>query len=1857
MSIENFIENAKPILDSLSDMAIILDNQRNIVFANKTMVSRLGINQDQLIAHKCYEYIHGTDQPSETCPCSALLNGEEEHEIEIQENILGGYCHIKCSSIRDENGAIIGSIHLINYIDGIGKDEEYFTTFVEKSWDGILLVNNQAKITYTNPSIERITGYKTDELFNSDVFSFVSPEDHDKAYSIFDNLLQKKAETVSMELRIRHKNGSLIWIDGNVINLLDDPRVNAFFINYRDITERKEAELLLKIQYDLNFQLASISDTKEACDAILQACIQIKDIDCGGVYLVNQDTQSVDLIDHIGLTENYVRELSHYDANSINAQMVMNGVSAYFAHEYINNMFPAENIIHQENLRAVAMIPFAFNNQVIGCLNLASHYADNISSNERLVIESIASRLGPTIIRMQTIEKLAKSEEHYRKLFTQMLNGSATHQIICDSDGKAIDYITLDVNPAFESMLNIKRDDIVGKKISEILPQEELSDWLEVFGSVAINGGSSRYEMYSPFYKRYYEGIAYCPEIGKFAVIVSDITERKLMDDEKEITIKLLRLLNDNNNLHELMREIANLLQDWSGCEAVGIRLNDGDDYPYFETHGFPSEFVQLENKLCKFDELGELIRDSEGDPLLECMCGNIIKGRFNPKLPFFTEFGSFWTNSTTKLLASTSEKDRQSNTRNRCNGMGYESVALIPLHIAEGCLGLLQFNDKREGQFTKNKIEVLERLANSLSIAMSQRKAAKELKDTEQILETIFNSTHIHVAYLDPQFNFIKVNNAYAKADDKDESYFIGKNHFNLYPNEENEAIFKQVVETGQPYFSYSKPFVYYHNPERGITYWDFSLVPIKDSENNIISLVLSLENVTEQKLKQTEYQTIIHASIDGLVIGDIDGNLLDVNDAYCQMVGYTRDELLNMNAIDIVADKTKEEFTHNINKIIELNHKLFESKHRCKNGMVIDVEVSATYDKYNEKYYTFIRDITERKKAENLLIESEAKYRNLYETMSQGIVYQNSNGSITEANSAAEKILGLTLDQMQGKTSIDPNWRSVREDGSNFPGNEHPSMVALMTGRRVDNVVMGVFNPSIQKQRWILINAVPHFRPGEDIPYEVYTTFDDITGRKLAEDRLKDSEAKYRTLFDSLADSIYIHDLDGHILEVNKMASSKLGYSHEELLNMSLKDIDSPESTKSIPLKIKQVIEKGHAFFESENITKNGETIPVEVNSRIIDYNGKIAILGIARDITDRKQTEKALIDSEEKYRALVENSPDVIMRFDKDARFVYVNPSITKETGMLPNEYIGKKHRDFNVPESVCEFWEQAISKVFNTKKAYEEEAQFQGINGLVIYNLRILPEFNENGDVKTVLSIARDVTEYRKTEKSYRDMFNTMTDGFTLHELIYDESGNPVDTRFIDVNPAFEKLTGLSRDLVVGNTALGVWYGQEPYGVDTYSKVALTGEPAHFENYSKELDKYFDVTVYSPQKGQFATIFSDVTERKQSEELQTKLQQTSKMESIGRLAGGVAHDFNNMLTVIQGSASLAMMDLNHKDPLYNRLEMIEEASERASELTRQLLAFSRKQIIELKDINLNDIITNLRKMLGRLIGEDIELHVFLSENIFNINADPGQMEQVIINLAVNSRDAMPNGGKLTIETSNVHLDHNYCMKHPETKEGSYVQMTISDNGCGMSEETKKHIFEPFFTTKKAGEGTGLGLATVYGIIKQHNGSIEFYSELGHGTTFKIYLPQINNIDVNINDDENDKDTIVALTGNETILLVEDDNIVREITSEFLKQLGYKALIAENGGSALIITEQYNQRIDLLMTDVVMPGINGRELSERLLKIHPEMKVLYTSGYTQNVIAHHGVLEEGINFIGKPYRLEALAKKIRKVLARVK
>ena len=510
--------------------------------------------------------------------------------------------------------------------------------------------------------------------------------------------------------------------------------------------------------------------------------------------------------------------------------------------------------------------------------------------------------------------------------------------------------------------------------------------------------------------------------------------------------------------------------------------------------------------------------------------------------------------------------------------------------------------------------------------------------------------------------------------------------------------------------------------------------------------------------------------------------------------------------------------------------------------------------------------------------------------------------------------------------------------------------------------------------------------------------------------------------------------------------------------------------------------------------------------------------------------------------------------------------------------------------------------------------------------------------------------------RESEERYRTILDNIEDGY----FEVDIAGN-----FTFFNDSLCGILGYSRDEMMGMN--NRQYTDEENAKKLYqafNKVYRTGKPTKgfdWEIIRKDGTKRYietSVSLIKNSSGQpigFRGIVRDITERKRAEEemaaVQEQFRQSQKMEAIGQLAGGIAHDFNNLLTVIKGYSQIASMELKEGDPLKERIELIKRAADRAADLTRQLLAFSRRQILEFKVIDLNTALRNLEKMLRRVIGEDIELVIHLPEDLGGVKTDPGQIEQVIMNLAVNAKDAMPDGGKLVIETANVDLDEEYVRNHVAVIPGRYVMLAVSDTGVGMTPEIKEKVFEPFFTTKKKGEGTGLGLSTVYGIVKQSGGNIWVYSELRKGTTFKIYLPRVDEP----LDEISEKVTVRKglLRGSETILVVEDEEEVRKLVVRGLEGQGYRVLDAPQGFDAFLIGEEHQGPIHLLVTDVVMPKMSGRELAERILEILPEVKVLYMSGYTDNTIVHYGMLEKGVNYIQKPFTVEGLVQKVREVL----
>lgn len=840
------------------------------------------------------------------------------------------------------------------------------------------------------------------------------------------------------------------------------------------------------------------------------------------------------------------------------------------------------------------------------------------------------------------------------------------------------------------------------------------------------------------------------------------------------------------------------------------------------------------------------------------------------------------------------------------------------------------------------------------------------------------------------------------------------------------------------------------------------------------------------------------------------------------------------------------------------------------------------------------YVRDITERKRDEEALRESEEKYRAILENIEDGYFEVDLSGNFTFFNDSVCRMLGYSRDEVIGMNNRqymdEENAKKLYQAFNNV----------YRTGEPTKGFDWGVIRKDGTK---LYIEASVSLRKnssGQPIGFRGISR--DITERKKLEEAIEKSEERYRTLVEESFDGIFIQK-GGGIIFANRRLHKMLGFEEGKLVGLDHWLVYHPDyqALTRERAKARMQGESVPSTYEVKFLRKDGSSFWGEIHAKVISFLGEPGIQVWARDISERKQAEEALHRSEEESKNLAKENVAIA------------------EIGRIISSTL-------NIEEVYQRFAEE-VHKLIPFNRISINITNFKNNTVTVAYALGLDVPDRRVGDI---FPLTGSVNEYLMKTKS------------SIFILIRDEKDvQEVMATLPNLLPHFQSgirslisVPLLAKDIVIGVLHL------RSLKVNAYS----------------ELDLRLAERVGNQIAGAIANVqlFKELIQTEEDKiAIQEQLRQSQKMEAIGGLAGGVAHDFNNLLTVIKGYAELSRLGLDTSDPLRGNIEEILKASERAANLTRQLLAFSRRQILDFKVINLNTLLKDLDKMLNRILGEDIDLVYHLAEDIGKVKTDPGQIEQVILNLAVNARDAMPSGGKLTIETLNMELLGAYAKTHMEVTPGHYVMLSVSDSGAGMTNEVRERIFEPFFTTKEKGKGTGLGLSTVYGIVKQSGGNINVYSEPGFGTTFKIYLPRVEEEEDNLQR----KDLDISLsTGNETILLAEDEQSVRELAARILRDRGYQVYEAPDGKDALNMVQGHPEiKIDLLLTDVVMPGMSGKELADRLKLSMPDIKVLFISGYTDNAIVHHGVLMEGVEFLQKPFTNEALARKVREVLDR--
>jgi PAS domain S-box-containing protein len=892
-------------------------------------------------------------------------------------------------------------------------------------------------------------------------------------------------------------------------------------------------------------------------------------------------------------------------------------------------------------------------------------------------------------------------------------------------------------------------------------------------------------------------------------------------------------------------------------------------------------------------------------------------------------------------------------------------------------------------------------------------------------------------------------------------------------------------------------------------------------------------IEHRKQIQKSEKRYRSILKAAIDGYWLTDTNGRLLEVNDAYCRMSGYNENELLNMKIPDLEVNETPEIVAEHMQTVVMKGSDRFETRHRRKDGSVFDVEVSIQFrPEDGGQCVCFLRNISDRKRAEKALKESEERYNLAMDASRDGVYEWDLETREIYYSPGWKRMLGYEPDELPDDFSV---WEKLTR-----PEDVEKSwqiMTEVVEGKRERFEVE--FQMRHKDGHWIhILSRSNIYKDVNGKPVRVVGTHVDITAQKQAEAEREKSQALFKGLYDNMTSGSAVYKVinDGSkgsdyiIVEFNKKSLEIEGKQKHQVIGKTLLDLRPTIDDYGLIPMMRQVWETGSpAYYPIKMYQDN------IFSSYYENYIFKIPsgeIVTIYNDVTHQKNQEKTLKDKTEKLQAIFQAAQNISFIItdarDPEPTILEFSPGAENIFGYQKEEIIGKPVSILHTPDDAARFPEIH-------QKMREGNVGFTGEAKLI-----------------------------RKSGEPFIAMFSTYP--------LFDQNGNMY-------------------------SALGVSI--------------------------------------------------DINEKKR---LETQLLQAQKLESVGRLAGGVAHDFNNMLGVILGHTELALLQADEKNELYSDLKEIQKAAKRSADITKQLLAFARKEIISPKQLDLNDTVESMLNMLRRLIGENIDLVWQPAACLWPVKMDPTQIDQILANLCVNARDSIPGVGKITIKTGRQSFDEEYCIEHAGFLPGDFVLLTVSDNGCGMDKEILDNLFDPFFTTKDVGKGTGLGLATVYGIIKQNNGFIIVYSEPGQGSAFKIYLPRLV---AQENTDKAVPEKKAAAGGTETILLVEDEPTILRMTRMMLERNGYSVLSAASPSEAVEKATNYSGSIDLLMSDVVMPQMNGRDLAEKIISLYPEIRLLFMSGYTADIITHQGVLNDGMAFIQKPFSMADMTEKIRKLL----
>ncbi len=1008
----------------------------------------------------------------------------------------------------------------------------------------------------------------------------------------------------------------------------------------------------------------------------------------------------------------------------------------------------------------------------------------------------------------------------------------------------------------------------------------------------------------------------------------------------------------------------------------------------------------------------------------------------------------------------------------------------------------------------------------------------------------------------------------------------------------------------------------------------------------------VAILRHREEEALRKSEerYRTLTEQAADAFFVHDEAGKILEVNRRACESLGYSREELLQKRLTELEQDYDQAALEQVTRQLQPGQARTLIGLHQRKNGSRFPVEVRlGSFETDGRRlFHALCRDITERKRAADAL----EMFRTLVDRVNDAIeVIDPESGRFLDINEKACADLGYAREELLSLSvgDVDPGM-----DPAVFKTNKERlwdsgALILESVRRRKD----GSAFPVEVNMKWVWL----------DRDYMV-AVVRDISERKKNEAALRSSEERLRACIDNTPNvAVQWYDHQGRVLFWNAASQALFGWTSNEALGKTL---------DQLMLNQEQAAAVMHAFAD---VSKSGKSVgPAEFQFRRRDDSRGVCLSTIFTipgpdgsphfvcmdvDLTERKRAEEAVRRSEHQYASLVNNIEGIVWEADPHTlEMKFVSFQAQRILGYPVQDWTN--HRKFWENHLHPEDRDQAIAhRREQAARGESHDVQYRMLaaDGRVVWIQDFVTVVAEQG----LRGVQVDITQRKEAEARLRkneDLFRSLIENASDLITVLNNRGI---VRF--QSPSSERIMGYKAEQMVGQNCLDYIHVEDVPRIRKALEQTLINPgmqiPAevrfrHQNGEWRALQAMGKSIPGQAEDGFIVVNSRDITETRKLEE---QFRQSQKMEAIGQLAGGVAHDLNNILTVVHMQLDL----LKHGEPLsaiqLESIVDIEKASRRAADLTRQLLMFSRRQAAQKTNLDLNAVVTNITKMLQRILGEDVGVHISYAPQPLPVHADTGMMEQILMNLAVNSRDAMPDGGRLVIETSFVEFDEFAAAQRPQARPGRFACLSVSDTGRGIPKEILPRIFEPFFTTKDVGKGTGLGLATVFGILQQHNGWVNAYSEVGSGTTFRIYLPLLA---VNADPEENQPSASAMRGGHETILLVEDEQSLRVLTRNVLTRLGYRVLEATTGVTALDVWKEHREQIRLLLTDLVMPdGMTGRELAEQLVEADPRLKVIYTSGYSRDIAGTNFTLQDGVNFLSKPFQAAKLAQTVRNCL----